>query len=75
MKNTLGKILSFVILCAASALYGGVPLPGVDVTIKQLPARTPIKQLVTDAKGNFVVDGLPAGKYAFAFRSPKLREL
>jgi hypothetical protein len=75
MKNTLGKILSVVILFAASALYGGSPLPEVSVTVKQPPNAKPIKQIVTDAKGNFVVDGLSPGTYAFTFRSPKLREL
>lgn len=75
MKNTLGNTLSFVILCAASVLYGDVPLPEVSVTVKQLSNVKPLKQVMTDAKGNFVVDGLSPGKYAFAFRSPKLREL
>ena len=74
MKNPSGKILSVVILFAASALYGGLPLTGVNVAIRQPPTVKPIKQIVTVAKGNFAVDGLSPGKYAFAFRSPNLTE-
>jgi hypothetical protein len=74
MKNPLGKILSVAILFAASALYGGLPLTGVNVAVKQPPNVKPIKQVVVDAKGNFTVDGLSPGKYAFAFRSPNLTE-
>jgi hypothetical protein len=73
MKNPLGKITSVLILFATSALHGGVP--GVSVTVKQPPNAKPIKQIVTDAKGNFAVDGLAPGKYAFAFHAPKSGDL
>jgi hypothetical protein len=75
MKKTLRNILPVVIYFAASALYGGLPLPGVEVAVRQPPDAKPIKQIATDIKGNFMVDGLAPGKYVFVFRSAKLRQL
>ena len=54
---------------AASPLYGEQPrgVAGVDVILKQNPA----KRAVTDARGGFAFDGLPAGSYSLTFKAKK----
>lgn len=78
MKNFSRGILLFCILFATSAVYGGQPpkskgptgVAGVDVTIKQ----NPTKRAVTDARGSFAFDALPAGSYTLLFRPQKAKE-
>jgi hypothetical protein len=66
-------ILLLLIVFSASAIYGGQPalgVAGVDVVVKQ----SPTKRAVTDARGNFILDALPAGSYALAFRAQKAKD-
>lgn len=75
MKNITRGILLFSVLFATSAVYGGQPqgptgVAGVDVVVKQNPS----KRAVTDARGSFAFDGLPAGSYTLAFRPQKAKE-
>ena|SRR5687768_5974234 len=70
MKNMTRGILSLLVACAASVSYGGQPahgVAGVDVVIKQNPS----KRAVTDARGNFAFNGLPAGPYTLSFQARK----
>lgn len=78
MKNMIRGILLFSVLFATSAVYGGQPpkskgptgVAGVDVTVKQ----NPTKRAVTDARGSFAFDALPAGSYTLLFRPQKAKE-
>jgi hypothetical protein len=66
-------ILLLLIVFSASAIYGGQPalgVAGVDVVVKQ----SPTKRAVTDARGNFILDALPAGSYTLAFRAQKAKD-
>jgi len=76
MKNFFRGILLLSVLFATSAVYGGQPpkgptgVAGVDVLVKQLPS----KRAVTDPRGSFAFDGLPAGSYTLTFRPQKAKE-
>jgi len=66
-------LLVLLSVFAASATYGGQPasgVAGVDVVVKQ----DPTKRAVTDARGNFAFDALPAGSYTLAFRSRETKD-
>ena len=70
MKNMTRGVLFVLVACAASVGYGGQPprgVAGVDVVVKQNPS----KRAVTDARGNFALDGLAPGPYTLSFRAPK----
>jgi hypothetical protein len=73
MKNmTRGLLLSFVAF-TASAIYGGQPsvgVAGVEVMVRQKPS----KHVVTDGRGNFAFDALPAGSYTLAIRAQKAKD-
>jgi len=73
-KNMTCGILSLLVACATSVSYGGQPargVAGVDVFVKQNPS----KRAVTDARGTFGFDGLPAGTYTLAFRAKKSQDV
>ena len=68
-----GLVLLFV-LFGIPVVYGQVRaskgVAGVNVVVKQSPA----KRSVTDAGGNFALEGLPAGSYILAFRPQKAKD-
>ena len=73
MKNLKRSILLLLVAFTASAIYGGPPpigVAGVEVMVRQNPS----KHVVTDARGNFAFDALPAGSYTLAFRAQKAQE-
>jgi hypothetical protein len=63
-------ILPFLLACATSVTYAAQPprgVAGIDVVVKQNPS----KRAVTDARGNFALDGLAPGSHTLSFRAPK----
>jgi len=74
MKITHGILLLSVIV-AMPDVYGQAPPPpkgvaGVNVVVKQ----NPTKRSVTDARGSFSLEGLPAGSYTLTFRPEKAKD-
>jgi hypothetical protein len=70
MKNMIRGILLLSVFCAMPVVYGGqapTGVAGVVVVVKQ----NPTKRAVTDARGNFSLEGLPAGSYTLSFRPQK----
>ncbi|MEY2494127.1 MAG: Carboxypeptidase regulatory-like domain [Verrucomicrobiota bacterium] len=72
MKNMIRGILLWAVLLAMPAVYGAEPsgpkgVAGVSVVVKQNPA----KRTVTDARGTFSLEGLPAGSYTLTIRPQK----
>lgn len=73
MKNKIGGIALALAVFAASNIFGAAPAPGVagvTVTVKQSPG----KRATTDARGNFVIDALPAGSCTLTFRASPAKE-
>jgi hypothetical protein len=83
MKRALATtlVLAFVMACASLAHAqgiqtgqlqgtvidsGGLVLPGVTVTVTS-PALQGTRDTVSDANGNYVIRGLPAGEYSVRF--------
>ncbi|MFZ1218743.1 MAG: carboxypeptidase regulatory-like domain-containing protein, partial [Chthoniobacterales bacterium] len=73
MKNTICSFLLFSVLFAVPAVYGQAPkgVAGVGVVVKQKPA----KRAVTDARGNFALEGLPAGSYTLTIRPQSAQDV
>lgn len=73
MKNMMRSFLLLSVLLAAPVVYGGqapTGVAGVGVVVKQSPS----KRAVTDARGNFSLEGLPAGSYTLAIRPRKAQD-
>jgi hypothetical protein len=74
MKNVAHNIVFFLIVCAASVVYGA-NVPTVDITVKENAAGKTVKRLKTDFHGNFALGALPAGAYTLEFRAKKSADL
>jgi hypothetical protein len=72
MKHMIRGVLLFSILLGLPGAYSQTPkgVAGVTVTVKQSPA----KRSVTDARGAFSFEGLPAGSYTLTFKAQKARD-
>jgi len=63
MRTTKSAHKWFVLLAllSSTALYGGDPIPGIDITVKQ--SQTGIsKQGKTNARGELILSGFQEGK-------------
>jgi hypothetical protein len=74
MKNVAQNIVFFLIICAASVVYGA-NVPTVSVTVKENAAGKTVKRLKTDSHGNFALGALPAGAYTLEFRAKQSADL
>lgn len=72
MKNMTRGILLLFVLFALPVAYGEAPkgVAGVSVVVKQNPS----KRTVTDASGNFSLEGLPAGSHTLTIRPQKAKD-
>ncbi len=72
MKNITRGILLLSIFFAMPVVYAQGPkgVAGVVVGVKQNPS----KRTVTDAGGNFSLEGLPAGSYTLTIRAQKAQD-
>lgn len=72
MKNMIRGILLLSVLFAMPVVYGQAPkgVAGVGVVVKQ----NPTKRAVTDARGNFSLEGLPAGSYTLTIRPQRAQD-
>ena len=74
MKNMMRGIFFCVVALAAAVSYGGQEPSGVaavNVAVKQNPK----KKVITDAQGNFVLSGLPAGSCTLFVWGPSAKDL
>jgi Carboxypeptidase regulatory-like domain len=72
MKNMTRGILLLSVLFAMPVVYGQAPkgVAGVVVVVKQ----NPTKRTVTDAGGNFSLEGLPSGSCTLTIRAQKAKD-
>jgi hypothetical protein len=72
MKNMTRGILLLSLLFAMPVAYGQAPkgVAGVVVVVKQNPA----KRALTDARGNFSLEGLSAGSYTLTIRPQRAQD-
>jgi carboxypeptidase family protein len=75
MKNTIQNTFIAFVFLVACAVCGAAGVPGVDITVKQTAGGKTMKQVKTDAAGNFVVGTLPGGGYTLEFRAKNQPEL
>jgi len=71
MKHMTRGILLLFVLSTLPVIYGEAPpkgVAGVSVVVKQNPS----KHTVTDARGNFSLEALPAGSYTLTSYSIKV---
>ena len=73
MKHMARGILLLFLFSTLPLVYAEAPkgVAGVSVMVKQNPS----KHAVTDARGVFSLDGLPAGSYTLAFRPQKAKDI
>src|SRR5688572_180627 len=75
MKNIIRTLTSTVLLFLACAMAQAAGVPGVEITVKPSAGGKTVKQVRTDASGNFVIGALPEGAYTVEFRAKNMPEL
>jgi len=73
MKNLNCSILILFVAFTVSGIQAGTPPPGV-AGVEVMVRQNPSKHVVTDARGNFNFDALPAGSYTLAIRAQKAKD-
>jgi hypothetical protein len=77
MKSATRYFLVLFVFFVASARGKAASAPAVDITVKDRPRGRVVKQVTTDARGNFFIGALPEGSYVLEFRakvSPDLKK-
>jgi hypothetical protein len=75
MKNATRFFLVLLVSLVASARGEAASAPAVDITVKDRPRGRVVKQVTTDARGNFFVGTLPEGSYVLEFRAKAAPDL
>jgi len=75
MKTTFRYVASVIVFFVACAVCRAAGVPGVEITVKQSAGGKTMKQVKTDASGNFVIGALPEGPYILEFRAKNSPEL
>ena len=75
MSKTFRLGVFAITIFTACAVGRAAGVPGVEVTVKQSAGGKIMKQVKTDASGNFVIGALPEGAYTVEFRAKHLPEL
>jgi hypothetical protein len=69
MKNAIRCFLVLLVVLVASTRGGAASAPAINITVKEKPRGRIVKQVTTDANGNFVIGTLPEGAYLLEFRA------
>jgi hypothetical protein len=75
MKTIIQNTFIAFVFLVACAVCGAAGVAGVDITVKQDAGGKTMKQVKTDASGNFAVGTLPGGGYTLEFRAKNQPEL
>jgi hypothetical protein len=75
MKTTVRCVAFVIVFFVACAVGRAAGVPGVEITVKQSTGGKTMKQVKTDASGNFVIGALPEGAYTLEFRAKNSAEL
>ena len=75
MNTTIRHFTFAIVFLVACAVCHAAGVPGVEITVKQSSGGKTMKQVKTDASGNFVIGALPEGPYTLEFRAKNSPEL
>ena len=75
MNTTFRHFMFAIVFLVACAVCRAAGVPGVEITVKQSTGGKTMKQVKTDASGNFVIGALPEGPYILEFRAKNSPEL
>jgi hypothetical protein len=75
MKNATRYFLILLASFVASARGEAASAPAVDITVKDRLRGRVVKQVTTDARGNFLIGTLPEGSYVLEFRAKAAPDL
>ena len=65
--GAVGLLLLFLV--SAGSVSAGDPVPGIDISLEQIPPGR-VRTTTTDARGDFLFDRVPPGRYVLRAASP-----